>query len=448
MRRRRILLGLASTVYDKLLIAALQLLMVPLLLTHWGVPLYGCWVILATVPAFLALADLGFGGAAFVRMTAMVARGDRDGAVTVLQTACQLVAGASLVAMTVGLMAIAAVPETWLPTDAEFPVSQARAVLAMLMLYTLVVLQSSLFSGSFSSVGLFPLYAFTNAHVYLLECVLIALVVIGGYGPVAAAVAMLASRLAGLVMHAALLRRREPWLRYGFARASRTERHILARSARGMLAVPLGQATALQGTVLALGAAAGPAAAPVFVAARTLSRIALQMTQLLNHALLPEFAAAQAKEDSRGQAAMLTAVIALSVAVSLPLAVVLAFGGDWILRLWTAGALVASAGLMPTLAMSVLLGGLWAPLSSLMYAVDRQDAFAWWYLGGGIVAVAVTAALASALGATGAALALAVLDGVMVAVVGRFAWRFWLRGLPMVDVARAALRQGRAALQR
>lgn len=448
MSRRRIALGLVANAYDKLLIAGIQLLMVPVLLWQWGLHLYGCWLVLATVPGFLALADMGFSGAAYARMIGQVARGERAAAVRVLQTACQVLAIGSAVVLPAALAVIWAVPGGWLPTDAALSAEATRITLALLVLYGLTVFQAQLAGSAFASVQLAPLYAFTASHVALLENALLAGAAVAGLGPVGGAAGLLAGRVIGTVAQRLLLWRKAPWLRFGIAQADAAERRVLARSAAGMLAIPLGQALVLQGSVVALSAAAGSAATAAFVAARTLSRIGLQATQLLTHAVMPEFAAAHARGDRQSEAQLLLAVAGAALAAALPFALVIGLGGAWLIALWTGGAIVAPAGLMPAFAASVLASGLWTPMSTLMYSINRQDAFAWAYLLLGIAAVVMTVVLGRTLGATGAALTLAALDVVMLAVIARFARRHWLRGLPTAAVARALVTRGRAAMRR
>jgi O-antigen/teichoic acid export membrane protein len=439
LSRRRIALGLAANVYDKLLIAGIQLLMVPMLVLHWGLHLYGCWLVLATIPSFLALADMGFGGAAYLRMIALVAQDKRDAAVVVLQTACQVVAIASVVVLILALLVIYSVPGGWLPSDPALSAGDARTVLAVLVLYALAVFQKMLQGAGYASVQLAPLFSLTAAHVVLLENALLVAAVLAGYGPVVGAAALVTGRIVGTLCQWLLLRRRAPWLRFGIARADAAERRILARSAVGMIAIPLSAATALQGSVLALSAAAGPVAAPAFVAARTLSRIGLQATQLLTHALMPEFTAAHARGDRNGQAGMLLAVVGAAAFAALPFALLIGLGGDWILALWTKGMVTAPPGLMPAIALSVAFGGLWPPLSNLMLSIDRHGSFAWPYLALATLSVAATYLLGRSFGATGAALALAGLDACMCLVVGRFAVKTWLHGLPLGTVARAQM---------
>ena len=67
----------ASALLVQLVVA---LVSVPVFATVWGLEDYGVWLILVTVPATIALSDLGFIGAVGNAMTAAVARGQDAGA--------------------------------------------------------------------------------------------------------------------------------------------------------------------------------------------------------------------------------------------------------------------------------------------------------------------------------------------------------------------------------
>jgi colanic acid biosynthesis glycosyl transferase WcaI len=281
MSRRRIAWGVAANLYDKLLIAGRAVADGPPAGAALGPALVRQLGTAGDDPRLSGGRRSGFGGAASLRMIGLVALDKRDEAVVVLQTACQIVAIAAVMVLAGALLAIWAAPARWLPADPALPAADVRIILVLLVLYAMAVFQSMLAGAAYVSVRLAPLYAFTSAHVTLLENMLLGAAVVGGYGPLAGAAAMLTGRVAGVIGQRMLLRRREPWLRFGIGRADPAERRLLARSAIGVVTIPLSQALVLQGSVMALGAAAGPIATPAFVAARTLSRIGLQATQLL-----------------------------------------------------------------------------------------------------------------------------------------------------------------------
>lgn len=448
MSRRRIVWGVVANLYDRVIVTVCQLALVPVLAHVWGVHLYGCWVVLATVPGFLALADLGLGSAAYFRMTTLIARGEREEAQVVLHTVCRLVASACVVVLAGALVGSWLVPAGWLPTDPALSPNGARAVLALLAGYAIAILQSGLQTAVFRSAGLFPLGTFASTHIYLFETALVAVAALSGHGPVLAAAGLLAGRLTGVVAQWALLRWKVRWMRFGTRLADRAEGRTLISPALTMLAIPLGQAAVLQGSVIALGAAAGPAATPAFAAARTLARLGLQPTLLVTHAVMAEFTAAAARNDRLAQARLLLTVAGTAAVFALPVALGIGIAGPWAMALWTKGAIVPSAGLMPVMAGVVLLGGAWQPLSTMMLAINRQGVFSPPYLWLGMGGLLLTYLLSLRFGATGAAAAMVALDACMCLVVGRFVVQNWLRGLPLAEVARTALGQVRGAVAR
>lgn len=187
---------------------------------------------------------------------------------------------------------------------------------------------------------------------------------------------------------------------------------------------------------------------PAFVAARTLSRIGLQGSQVLTTALMPEFGAETAKGNHRAVIRMFVAVLGTAAAIAVPFSLVLALAGPWIVNLWSGGHIHAPQSLMLAIAISALCGGIWNPLSNLMLAVNRQSEFAIAYAILAALGVAMTLLLGPALSNTAPGLALAAVDFVMLLVVGRFALRHWVRRHNLTEVSGEMAQEARADLGR
>ena len=119
---RRILHGLGANAYGQLVVIVIQLAGVPILLHAWGTQLYGEWLILAAIPTYLSMTDLGFSQSAGNDMTARMARGDIAGALAVFQSLSVLVYGLALA----GLVLVALVA-AWRKRTAT---TKARASIA------------------------------------------------------------------------------------------------------------------------------------------------------------------------------------------------------------------------------------------------------------------------------------------------------------------------------
>ena len=448
MSRRRVALGIAANALDRVVLALIQIALVPILATHWGLERFGGWSLLWTVPGLFVLGDLGFANAATVRMVMEVSRGERAAARVTMHSASQVVLGAcAAIVLSVAALALA-LPDAWLPAVAGTSALDLRVAIIALAAYSALVMSSGLIQGLFRCNGRFAVGVLYATGTAILETGLLVGVVLTGGGIAAGALAVLVGRVAGLALTWAGAAAMRSGLLPGFAAGSAAVRSELLGPALAAMAIPLGTALLLQGTVIALGWAAGAAAVPAFVAARTLSRIGLQGTQMLTHALMPEFGIATATGNRRGQVRMFVLVLSAALVLTVPFALVLGLAGPWIIRLWSNGQIAAPAALTAAIAVSALCGGIWNPVSNLILAMNRQADFAPAYCALAASGVGLTLLLAGSLAGTAPALALAVVDLAMLAVVLRFALRHWAAKEEWLAHARSMAGEGRDLLAR
>jgi len=226
--------------------------------------------------------------------------------------------------------------------------------------------------------------------------------------------------LASLLLQAVLLRLKVRWLPLGFRKASFEDARPLVSPALAIMALPLAQASFLQGTAIALGAAMSAAAVPAFTTARTLSRIGLQMTQLLSGAMLPEYSVAVAREDRAGQASMLALTIITSLLTVLPFAVIFLVFGSKFIYMWTGGAIASPQPLITVMSLTIVLGGFWNPIANLILAMNKHASYSYTYVVLSVLTIPSSYYLSSWLGVTGAGVSIALLDA------GMFILILWL----------------------
>ncbi|MBB4858114.1 O-antigen/teichoic acid export membrane protein [Novosphingobium chloroacetimidivorans] len=437
---RRVAAGIGMTAFDKLVVAGTQLLLVPILAGHWGLELYGQWLILATLPQFLSISDFGFATAAGTRMTMAAAQGDRQEAMRIFQSAWRAILLTSTGMIVLVLLLALCLPSALFGAHPVAPVEDLRLTMAVLGLYGVVAVQGGIFFAGFRAAQLFPIGAFWNAIVLLIENAALIITVASGGGPLAAAWAWLVGRLIGLAGQNWLLRRKVPWLTIGLARGSWKEARALLAPAGAIMLMPVAQAVVLQGTALVVGAVAGQGAVPVFAAARTLSRVGMQLCWIVSTPLMPEFSAAAAREDRQAMAAMVLALMLVSAALVLPYALGFALLGGPAIALWTHGAIQAPAALVAAMGLAIAAGGLWYPLSTLMLARDRQARYTGWYLALSLASLSLAGGLVAMLGVSGGGIGLAVLDLAMLVVVARLACRHLATPAELRQACRAVWR--------
>ncbi|MEQ9349755.1 MAG: hypothetical protein RII27_04380, partial [Alphaproteobacteria bacterium] len=271
--------------------------------------------------------------------------------------------------------------------------------------------------------------------IQLLEFGGLAIAVLAGGGPVAAAGGWLAGRLAGLVMMRLVLRRTAPWLRYGLAGATWAEVRALTAPAFASLAFPLGNAFNTQALRLVVGALLGPAAVAVFVPIRILTRLAMQPRAVLGSLMQAEMAMAHGAADYDLFRRLFRRSSQFSLWGGLAVAVAIALTARPVLDLWTGGAIILDWPLTAALLLAAVLNSLWYAALMVAYATNRHGPVAIVYLlVYGLGATLLAWLAVGATGLAGAGWALLAAEAIMLMWVLPVTWRMsderplaWLR---------------------
>lgn len=390
--RGRMARGILANVYDKGAVTLVQLMSIPILTATWGGEGYGIWLMLLTVPTYIALSDLGFGTAAGVILTQCASSGDHDRANRVLQSTIAFVMGTVCVA---GLIALAYA--LWLgtgqpdqpPQSSPFSAPEIAVAIGFITLYAMVLTQMSIVTVVFRATHKFAFAMVFAGTWILLEGGALVALAYHGFGIAHAAGAYFAIRLVGYIAFTALLRRKEPWVKVGVKRADRATIRALANPSLAALGLTFATAVSLQGMVLALGAAAGPAVVAIFGAARTLSRAPLQLSGMVLRPSIPELTRAITEGNTSLERRLTRMNILVSLAVTLPFGVILTLAGPWILSLMSGGALTASWMLFALLSLTAISNATWMALATPLIAMNRQAEFSYLYLLAALFAVVI-----------------------------------------------------------
>jgi O-antigen/teichoic acid export membrane protein len=302
--------------------------------------------------------------------------------------------------------------------------THARQAILLLAAYGLLSIQNSVSMAAFRSIGLYATGTYLQNTIHLAEnLAALGVVILGGDIEAAAQTFVLCS-LIGVALRMLMLRARAHWLTHFSWRAPRAEIRRLTPPALAVLVLPMAQALSLQGTVVVVGMAAGPAAVPAFTAVRTLSRLGVQLTMIVNHAVMPEFTMAVASVDHARRARLAFLSLAASAAILMPMFFVVAGAGPLILQVWTHGAIHAPYALIVIMASTMVVNGSWYPISNLIFALNRHSQYSYYYLAASAASVLVSYPLVGLFGSPGAASSLLLLDCVMFIRVWMGAVRF------------------------
>jgi O-antigen/teichoic acid export membrane protein len=413
LKRSRIARGVSANVYTQAMQTVLQLASVPILATHWGLQVYGAWLVIFTVPNYLSFADFGFAAAAANDMTVSIARGDRAAAIETFHAIRAAMAGICLILLLISVAVAYGIPDRTLAFVSGVSHDQARRAILMLACYGVLSVQNSASLAAFRSIGKYATGTYLQATIHFVENIGALVVVSLGGNIEAAAATYLLVGIGGIAVRMVWLRAQAQWLVFFSWRVSFGQIRRLLHPAIAVLALPLAQALFLQGTVAVVGIAAGAAAVPAFTAVRTLSRIGLQLTMIVNSAVLPEFTMAAASVDHARRARLAFMSIASSAVILLPMFLIVVVGGPLVLKLWTHGAIHAPYALIVVMALTMVVGGTWLPIANLIFALNRHSQYSYYYLTAAAGSVLASYPMVRWLGSPGAAVSLLALDCIM-----------------------------------
>jgi O-antigen/teichoic acid export membrane protein len=374
--RKRLFVGFLTTWISKLASSIIQFIQIPVLFHFWTLQMNGEWMILTAIPSYLSFSNIGFGSVAGNDMTMLMARGEQDAALAVFQSCWWLIAvllGISGAAMCVMLYSLPVAHLLHLTTIDD---SDARWVLFWLGLAVLLGQLEQLLQSAYRCIARYSYGNMLKTGLSLLAFGVQLVPVFLGYGPRTTAKVFALANIVITVLFCFLARRDIPWIRYGWSHASFAELKRLARPAVAFIGFPLGNALNLQGTLMAVGYALGPVDVAIFGTARTVSRVALQVVQMVNNTVWPELSIAFGAGNMELVRLLHRRACQLALFISLSVVILVAILGPTFLHHWTEGKVPPSTGLVSLLLIVVVFYSLWSTSSTLVAAINKHERLA------------------------------------------------------------------------
>ncbi len=337
-RNKRLFKGVAADGVFQLSQMVIQFAAVPLLLYFWGVALYGEWLLITALPAFLAISDFGFTHVTARQMVMQVADGDQEGALATFQSS------SILVGVTSGVIALAFfLLISLLPVAATFSISRIGSddlviIAALLGIKIIISMQSGMMGGALQATGHYPLFFMWLSGVFVGEFLLFASIVATDGGPVMAAGAMLAAAVAGMVVLRIMIGRLAPWFQFGLSSFRFEIVRKLAKPAFAALSFPASNALNFQGTRLIIGSVLGPAAVALFATHRQLAGFVTQ-TNIFGKSMNVELGLAYGANDMASYRRLSLQIIQILFWISLAAAIAIGIAAWFLFPSWTGGRL-------------------------------------------------------------------------------------------------------------
>ncbi|MHB8233237.1 MAG: lipopolysaccharide biosynthesis protein [Solirubrobacteraceae bacterium] len=356
---------------------------------------------------------MGFGSVAGNEMTMRVAREDHAGALRVFQSCWWLIVGlcAAILSLLSGVLRF--VPMAHVLRLTEIGEIDTKWILFYLGVSVLLGQLEMLLQSAYRAVGRNAFGSFCKSVMSLAAFAATMVAVAAGQGPRGVALVFAAANVAGTLVLALMVKRDVPWIEFGCRRARLATIRALLRPALAFMGFPIGNALNLQGTVLAVSYALGPTSVVIFGTARTVSRVALQMVQMVNATFEPEITMAFGACNIGLLRTLHRRSCQLALLVSLGIVAAMRAVGPWFLSHWSGGHVPPSGGLLTLLLLVVIVYALWSTSSTVLTATNQHQRLAVCYVAGTSLTCALCYLLARWQGLYGAAASLLVSDLVM-----------------------------------
>lgn len=419
MLKKRLTGNVAANVFLNFSNTVVQLGSVSVFLAFWPKELYGEWLILYSIPSYLALADAGISSVAANEASMHMAAGDKASATRSLHTALGMLLGmCCLLLLTTTVAAYLIDWRQWLGLKIV-SASEVGWCVAILCIYTVAGLFHAYYLAFYRVIGRFPRCVYMIAWMRIGEvfATVVTLSLSGSFIQLCSMIACVRIACAAF-MHIDSARLAVDIV-HGLAGFSRDEVKRTWRLAMAALLFPLGSAIYFQGLTLLVGRVLGPSAVVLFNTARVLTRSISQVVATLKNSIVPEFSVLHGSKDKARVQMLNQLSFEVSILISVTMGFVLWALGPLLIRIWTGGAVEVGRHLLLLFLVAAITGSLWNIGSGLIISINKHSKLSLLYCAMAVISLAVAYPLAQSLGVDGVAWAMLLCDLVLLPYVIR-----------------------------
>jgi O-antigen/teichoic acid export membrane protein len=332
---KRIIQGVGANFLGQFISLASRVLLVPLFLTAWGVKVYGEWLLLTSIVAYLSLTDLG--GQLYIvnRLTQAHAQDNLPLFRKILHTGLALFLVLPL-AVFLGFIGVILLfpPGSLLQISITSP-AVVFAVLAVLAFQFVFALPQGLLLGVYRAVGLLPRGVMLTNTVQLLSVILMALGLWLGGGLITIACLQLLPFLAVALVAGWDLKRRFP--QFQLLSLGEADLHLglsFIKPSLHFFGIQLAQAFSIQGTVLIVGMVLGSVQVVVFSTMRTIINLMRSFFEQISHAAWPELTRLDSQQDREKFFWLFRAIFRATLGAAVIFMAIFHFWGEAIYHVW------------------------------------------------------------------------------------------------------------------
>jgi O-antigen/teichoic acid export membrane protein len=369
-------------------------LMVPIFLSHWSTTIYGEWIALSSVAAYLTTLDLGMNSAVSNDLLSSYVKHDMAAYVRSQHSALAFYVGlAAGVTVLVGVCVWFLPISHWIGLKATTHATAAY-VIWLMTVQVIWTMPFGLISGTYRTLG-FPAFGawIGNFRSILLYAVTIIALCFHGDMRTLALVQLIPTVSLSVVCLLDI-GRRFPEVLPGFSGAKVVVVRDLLRPSLLFALITFAMAISSQGSVLVVSSVLGGAAVAVFSTSRTLANAAMQVVGIIKNAIWPDITMLYAAEEWDKLRATNSLLVIISSSLCIAVASALWFQGSSVVEVWTRGRLHVPPSFLRWFLLYLTLQAPWMACTALPIATNKHHHLAWLYLISGVIGIGTARLLA------------------------------------------------------
>jgi O-antigen/teichoic acid export membrane protein len=364
----------------KALAIIVQIFNVPILLKFWGVELYGEWLIVSTIPQYLAISDIGFANVAANEMTMLRAKNKKKQINNIFNSALVFTSIVAIIVFTLLLIVLLLVDLKRVFRLQELSAYTINITTILLAVSVLLGLQIQVFQAGLRCDGNYAEGVFIG-HIlnFVMFFLSIACVYLGGDVVNVATINMMV-KIIGLLIVSQYLQLKSPWIQIDLSKASFTTVKYLATPAFTFMLIPLTNALSNQGIISVIAITLTPQSVALFATTRTICNLSFQFLSMIQYTIWAEISTAFGSKNLD----LVRKLFRYSSGISFWLAFLsilgLLFSGKFIYELWLDGKILLNNKFFLIMLLGMLAQCFWYTCSVILTATNKHNEMSIFYL--------------------------------------------------------------------
>lgn len=367
-----------SNVLSQLINIGAQFITVPFFIYYWGLGYYGEWLILFTVPGYVAFSDFGMTAVINNEILAFVAKKNIEKASELFNVSLSAFIVGSII-ICLGCQAAMVLIDMSYVFNITFLQKEVNSIILLLTLYALSTIFYSLLLGIFKSTDKFHIGILGGNVMKIVEIIGIILLLASGHSALSVAIALLLIRTSMLLILLIYLTRTVNWLiiRPNLYKIAILKPYIPLSVTYSLF--PIGQALLIQGSTFMVGHALGPVQTVVFNTTRTLVNALKQLLEIIKQSVWVDISKHLRVGHIASAFQLYLRLIKISWLLLLTAAFVMALLGPWVYTTWTAGNVPFNGPFFYLLIAAVIANAGWFTSSVVLESTNQHYHFAIYY---------------------------------------------------------------------